>query len=1035
MTQLPTAFAASYHLITRLPQHLFHGEMLLLQIRIQNHGYVPWMINGPFPVRLGYRWFSQHGAVYDGGRAFLPVSIPPGMSSQIELRVEPPPHPGHYNLQIELLEEGQAWFSQRGVEPLRLDLHYAPVTAPRVAIINGNVVAHDAVGSHVIAQMQTLQRAGYYVLLITEFIDQRLPAELRRSMRIANGDELRDPQSGNPASAYLRQADIVIFNYSIYYPLIEMIRDIQRAVVIFDYHGVTPPELWGKEQPGYTDLVRGRDNLHLVRYADYGIGHSQYICDELIATGAIAPSRVSLFPYAVIEHSGYAGAPDPAVVERFGLADHYVLLYVGRMARNKRVIDLIEAMPMIRAQHPHTRLLLVGEDRHPAYREYADEMQQRIRDLELSEHVIFTGQVDAATLEACYRACTIFVTASIHEGFCMPVVEAMAHGRPVVAADATAIPGTLAGAGLLFTPADPHDLATKVLMLLDDLPNPGDHQNPMAVHHVAPATLAELAALRQKPIAIVTPRYGLEVLGGAETGMRSWAEQLVAHGYQVEVLTTGTLNMGNWGDQLPLGSHELHGVTLRRFATAQVESGQFHLMMLRAHQGQRLRYDEEQQFMAHNLRSHELETYIAEHGDSYACILYAPYLFGTTYWPIRALPERSIVVPCLHDEPSAHFAIFREMLESSAAIFFNAPAEGRLAAEGLGVANPYQTSLGFGFADDYPHGNAERFRQRTGISGPFLLYSGRIEVGKNVHLLVEWFTQYKASHPGPLSLVLTGTGTFETPERPDLVRLGMVSHAELLDAYAACHALCQLSCNESFSIVIMEAWLHGRPVIVSADSPVTREHVEQSGGGYAVGNAGEFAQALDQLLNDPSHADALGAQGYAYVQQEYRWSNLFPRIAAAIAAYSRPRPLYARLAQRGVARALAFTGPRFEDALLELVSRACADLPPTFQSIQQTHLHQIAAVTRPNYHVRSGLPVIGAAVAWLRRQITAHLKEPYLDPILAEQERFNRELLESLVPALDASLREQRRLRAEVELLRSQVTPPDQSGEHDPSLL
>lgn len=1028
MTQL---LAATYVLHAEPPQALFWGEVALLAVELHNTGRSPWITAGPHPARLGYRWLDQAGAVVaDGGRAELPGPVPPGMGARVELRVDPPPAPGAYRLQVELVEEGAAWLSARGVAPLTLAISYAPATAPRVAIINGNVVANDAVGGHIVAQLLALREAGYHALVLTEYIDERLPADVRRSMAVVKPYELRDPALRSPALEHFRRADVVIVNYSTYYDLVELIREVRRGVVIFDYHGVTPPELWGPQWPGYADLVRGRDNVDLVAFADYAVGHSPFTCGELVATGKIAPGRVSLMPYAVVEDAGYAGPPDPAVVERLGLAGKHVLLYVGRMARNKGVHVLVEAMPAILARHPAATLLLVGDDKLPAYRAYADEVKALAEALGVAERVIFAGQVDAATLEGCYRACAAFVTASVHEGFCMPVVEAMARGRPVVAADATATPGTLGGAGLLFAPGDAAGLAAQVGALLDELPAPGDHGDPMAVHRLAPATADELAALRGKKIAVVAPRYGPQVLGGAESGIRSWAEQLAARGHTVEALTTATVDMGEWRDHVPPGVEELNGVTVRRFSTTKVDMATFHTLLQRANKGERLRSYEEERFMANNLRSADLERYVAEHADEYACLIYTPYLFGTSYWPVLAAPERAALVPCLHDEPSARLGVFRELLERGAALFFNTDPESELASAELGVQNPYRARIGYGFPDDPAPGDPAAFRARAGIAGPALLYSGRLEHAKNVPLLLDYFTRYKAERPGPLALVLAGSGDVAVPERPDIVSLGMLAdRQQLADAYAGALALCQLSQNESFSIVIMEAWLQGRPVLVHAGCAVTRDHVEQSGGGYAVGGYEAFRAAVDALLADPAHGDALGERGRAYVCEHYVWSKLIARIEESIARFSRPRPLYGRLAQRGVARALAFTRRRFTDELLRLVELGAGATPGALDGARRAMLQQGAAISRPGYSVRSGLPVVGPAVAWLRRQLTAHLKEPYLDPVIAEQERFNRDLLATLLPALDESLREQRRLRAEVDLLQARLARLDPDDE------
>ncbi len=1020
MTQL---LAATYTLINEPPAALFWGEVALLEVELHNNGRSPWIVVGPHPARLGYRWLDHTGAVLaDGGRAELPGPVPPGMSARVELRVDPPPAPGAYLLQVELVEEGAAWLSARGIAPLRVAISYAPDTAPRVAIINGNVVANDAVGGHIVSQLRTLREAGYHALVLTEYVDGRLPADLRRSMAVVKPYELHNPALSSPALEHFRRADVVIVNYSTYYELAELIRQVRRGVVIFDYHGVTPPELWGPAWPGYADLVRGRENVDLVAFADYAVSHSRFTCDELIATGKIAPGRVTLMPYAVVEEVGYAGAPDPAVVEALGLAGKHVLLYVGRMARNKGVHVLVEAMPAILARHPAAALLLIGDDKLPAYRAYADEVKALAESLGVADAVIFAGQVDAATLESCYRACAVFVTASVHEGFCMPVVEAMARGRPVVATDATAIPGTLDGAGLLFAPGDTAGLAAQVASLLDELPAPGDHGDPLAVHSLAPATPEELAALRGRKIAVVAPRYGPQVLGGAESGIRSWAEQLAARGHTVEALTTCTVDMGDWSDHVPPGVEQLNGVTVRRFSTTKVDMAVFHTLLQRANKGERLRSYEEQRFMANNLRSVELERFVAAHADEYACLIYTPYLFGTSYWPVLAAPERAALVPCLHDEPSARLGVFREMLERGAALFFNTDPESTLASDALDVRNPYRVRIGYGFPDSPSPGDPAAFRARTGIAGPALLYSGRLEHAKNVPLLLDYFTRYKAERPGPLALVLAGTGDVPVPARPDIVSLGMLAERQqLADAYAGALALCQLSQNESFSIVIMESWQHGRPILVHADCAVTRDHVEKSGGGYAIGSYESFRAAVDALLADPAHGDELGERGRAYVAEHYVWSKLIERIEASIARFSRPRPLYARLAQRGVARALAFTRQRFADELLRLVELGATATPGLLDGASRASLQQAAGISRPGYSVRSGLPVVGPAVAWLRRQLTAHLKEPYLDPVIAGQERFNKDLIATLLPALDESLREQRRLRAEVELLRSRL--------------
>lgn len=916
-------FAARYTVVGQPPERLDWSESWMIDVEVQNTGSATWNAAGAHPVRLGCWWVDQTGAVVSGRRrAALPQPVYPGECVRMMLRIDPPPAPGAWELRIGLVEEYIDSFSTYGVQPLFLNIEYVLEPAPRAVILSVAIAAHDAVGSNILAQVQALRQTGYRVLILAEYADDRLPTDTLLATVTTRQDLLYE----HPAVLeHMRRAAVIIAHYPLYYDLVELIRSTGDSAVILDYHGITPPDIWGVETVDYySRMVRGVTMLSLAQYADYAIGHSFFTCAELIATGVVDPERIEHIPCPIAAHPTLAGPPAPGIVEQFGLRHQHVLLYVGRIARSKRIHMLVEALPAIVARHPDTCLMLVGDYRPPVYQQYVREVEAHARALGIEAHVRLTGQVDDETLEQLYRACAIFVTASIHEGFCMPVAEAMARGRPVVATRVAALPETVGDAGLLFDPDNTADLAAQVCRLLDDLPPPGEASDPLAVLHLAPATEEDFARLHERKIGIVTPRYGVDVLGGAESGIRGWAEQLAARGYAVEVLTTNTIDMASWGNHTSPGVEHLNGVTIRRFRTSTVDDRPFHALRLKVDRGERPRFSEEERFMESNLRSADLERFIAEHAEEYACLLVTPYLYGTSYWTIQRAPDRAILIPCLHDEPLAHLSIIRMMLERAAAIFFNSEEERDFALHTLRVANPYHTCLGFGFPDQPERGDPLRFRQRTGITGPMLLYAGRLEPGKNVPLLIEYFMRYKAERPGPLTLALSGTGSIPLPSRDDIVGLGMLPRDALTDAYASAVALCQLSLNESFSLVLMESWLQSRPVIVRADCAVTRGHVERSGGGYAIGSYEEFRAAVDALLADETAGAARGERGKAYVLERYTWSRLLPRIEESIARFSRPRPLYTRLVQRSIARALSFTRQRYEDDFLDLIERAVA---------------------------------------------------------------------------------------------------------------
>lgn len=461
----------AYELVEPLPEARVDLAMIL-RVRVHNTGPAPWSNRGAYPVNLSYHWFDIHGQPVDfeGLRAIMPGPLRPGESVELELQVEPPPRPGDYQLVLDMVEEGVDWFSMQGISGFHIPVTVAPHPGnmPRVCIVNGNCTMRDAVGTHVINQIRFFLDRGYHTVALLEHVDPRQPAKMRRHIVQTTIEDLREHSDNPQVRRGIRQfqnADLYIFNYSTFYPLIDAIRLVDHGIVIFDYHGVTPPHLW--EGPGIETLIEGQRRLSLAQYADYAIGHSSYTCNELIQTGAISPERVFQMGYPVALDHFRPGPKPEMLLERYGLtAEQPVLLYVGRMAVNKRVEDLVRALPMVREQLPDAVLVLVGDNQTPAFALLAARVKQLIEQLGLDDAVIFTGMIPDDELVLHYQLADVFVTASVHEGFCIPVLEAMASGVPVVGAHATALPETIGSGGLTFRPEDPADLAEKVLSIL-----------------------------------------------------------------------------------------------------------------------------------------------------------------------------------------------------------------------------------------------------------------------------------------------------------------------------------------------------------------------------------------------------------------------------------------------------------------------------------------------------------------------------------------------------------------------------------------
>ncbi len=398
---------------------------------------------------------------------------------------------------------------------------------------------------------------------------------------------------------------------------------------------------------------------------------------------------------------------------------------------------------------------------------------------------------------------------------------------------------------------------------------------------------------RHEPLrlGIVIPRYGLDVLGGAETFARDFAAHLPTPEFAVTVLTTCARDLVTWRNEYPPGRTRVGDVQVHRFAIdhRRRDARRFQFLTDRINRGEPISIEDQVAWLEHSAHSPELYLHLARQGGEYDLLLFLPYLFGTTIFGSTVRPERSVVCPCLHDEPYAYFEDVRGMLSAVQGLMFISAPEQALAEERLGIRHPQARLVGFGL-DDFPAMSA-RFRQRFGIAEPFVLYAGRFDPMKNVLQLIADFLAHRRARPNQdLKLVLAGSGPLTVPNHPDLIPLGFLELGDLRDAYAAATLLCQPSVVESFSIVLMESWRAGTPVLVHGHCAVTRQHVLQSGGGLYFTSAAEFSAALDWLLSHPHERQQMGRQGRAYVQREFTWPTVIDRFRTATALWTKGGP-------------------------------------------------------------------------------------------------------------------------------------------------
>jgi glycosyltransferase involved in cell wall biosynthesis len=257
-------------------------------------------------------------------------------------------------------------------------------------------------------------------------------------------------------------------------------------------------------------------------------------------------------------------------------------------------------------------------------------------------------------------------------------------------------------------------------------------------------------------------------------------------------------------------------------------------------------------------------------------------MFGTTYHGVMASPERSVLIPCLHDESYARLPVLRRMFESAQGILCNSTAE-KLLVDEIFALDPSRSAVVGGPIDCDLDSDPERFRKKYGIEN-FFLYAGRTDKGKGAELLVEYYGRYLDETRGTAKLLFIGGGEIAIPQRhrSAILKLGFLPVQDKYDAFGAAVALCVPSTMESFSIVTMESWLAGRPVIVNAACPVTTDLCLKSNGGLYFANYEEFREILTLLASDTKLAMGLGSQGRQYVLSNYHPSAVAARYVSAL---------------------------------------------------------------------------------------------------------------------------------------------------------
>lgn len=376
-------------------------------------------------------------------------------------------------------------------------------------------------------------------------------------------------------------------------------------------------------------------------------------------------------------------------------------------------------------------------------------------------------------------------------------------------------------------------------------------------------------------ITFVIPWYGQDLNGGAETLCRRTAENLLHHNVNVEVFTTCSKEfLSDWSNFYNEGKYVINGVPVQRFAADPRDISLFDSINYKLINNIPITQEEEFQFFKNNINSSNMMNQIqAEKG--HRIYIFLPYLYGTTYFGAQICPEKSIMLPCLHDESYAYMKIFSKVISNVRGLIFNSKPEQLLAKKIYGGL-VYNEVFGIG-VDTITSYSAIKFKEKYNLE-KFLLYTGRKDPQKNLPILINYYCKYIDKHGVRFNLVITGPGHIDIPkEYSNHIISTMLSKEDLYNAYSAAFATCQPSLNESFSLSIMESWLCSTPVLVHGNCEVTKDHTIESNGGLYFTNYEEFEGCVEYFLDNQEESKIMAQNGRNYVLSNFSWDKVISK--------------------------------------------------------------------------------------------------------------------------------------------------------------
>lgn len=380
-----------------------------------------------------------------------------------------------------------------------------------------------------------------------------------------------------------------------------------------------------------------------------------------------------------------------------------------------------------------------------------------------------------------------------------------------------------------------------------------------------------------KKIAIVTPTYYEEAGGGAERYSVETAK-LLSRKFDVTIFTTTARDYRTWKNEFHEGETFSNNIRILRY---KVDSGRRMFFFNKYHNALMDKFpdqtekEEEEWLIRQGPISFNLLKSIEENKEEFDRFIFFTYLYHPIVYGIRIVKEKSIVITTLHDEKPAYFSIYRKTFTPDIYYWFSTPEEKKV-FQNIFNFNPPNYSI-IGMNIEMPELKILPVAEES-----YVLYIGRIESGKGVRDLIDYFIEWKKYRNNNLKLVLIGSGEVIKTDSDDIIFKGYVSDDLKYSYIGKCLFFINPSPLESFSISTMEAWIFEKAVLVNKSCLPLKGHCERSNGGLYFSNQESFDATMDYLMIHQNERELMGKNGKLYTEKNYSSEIIFKKFCMVL---------------------------------------------------------------------------------------------------------------------------------------------------------